>query len=271
MTINAISDIHASVNLATGEAVYSLPASHSPEELSEIASKLAAASETAFAKQSMWRDAVNWRIDSEKYSSFSSFLEALAKTASTAKSGFAGWDPKDATDFFSALVAAADAAPRLKVKIGKRVKPERRAAFDDVAVLASQLKNDFAKLALAFKPELLEPADYLVVAGDLGTMDSYRAVLADIEKRTAGKFKKVLAIPGNHDYWLVGKDESKLEDQHGSWTRCEHVDGDVVFLGCTLWTPVSEASAPTVSWRMNDYRYIPGCMSSAATSAMFAE
>lgn len=269
MTINAISDIHASVDVYSKNIVYNLPARHSLESLSDIASKLAEATKTAFVDQATWKHFAAWRIDSEEYSSLKNFLARLSKAAVEAKTGFAGTSLKDAGDFFQALVAASNGAFNM-VETSKNLFNERRTALEDVSSFSGLLKNDFAKLAMAFKPELLEPADYLVVAGDLATMDCYHEAVADLERRTAGKFKKVLAIPGNHDYWL-GDKTKKPEDLHGSWTRCEWVDGNVVFLGCTLWTPISSKAFYDVKTSMNDYRYIPGCSSPETTSKLYTE
>lgn len=269
MTINAISDIHASVDPSSGKIIYGLPARHSLEELSGIASKLREAAGKAFQNQIAWKENVVWRIDSEKYASLSTFLDRLSEAAEEARIGFAGIQAADACDFFQVLVAASNGARNILAK-SKKLPQARKIALADVSSSASLLKNDFAKLAMAFKPELLKPADYLVVAGDLATMDCYREAVADLEKRTAGKFKKILAIPGNHDYWL-GDVSGRIEDLHGDWTRCEWVDGDVVFLGCTLWTPVSRKAFSDVKNRMNDYRFIPSCYSPETTSKLYAE
>ena len=53
----------------------------------------------------------------------------------------------------------------------------------------------------SFDPKKLEPADVLVVAGDLGTMPSYDKIEQKIKEETKGKFKSVFCIKGNHDYY----------------------------------------------------------------------
>lgn len=270
MTINAISDIHASFDTQTGEVLYSLPRKRSLGELAVVIASLREAVEKAFSQDS-WTKYVSWRQDDSSFYTLTGLVEALSELESSAKTGFAAFSNPDATNRVSSILAAvASGASCCRQCEDKKLSRASCAALERTSDLAKVFRDGFESETMSFKPELLKPADYLVVAGDLGTMDCYRSVLADLEKRTAGKFKRVLAIPGNHDYWLR-LDKSKTEDIHGDWTRCEHVDGDIVFLGCTLWTPVSDDSFDVVYYRMNDYRYIPGKATPATTSQLYAE
>jgi len=95
----------------------------------------------------------------------------------------------------------------------------------------------------SFNPSRLEPADYLIIAGDLGLSNSYDAILDDIRQKTEGKFKKILHIPGNHDHWWIGN--SRINEKRPSSVdfgkdMTKFLDGEYLFLGCTLWTPISD-------------------------------
>lgn len=114
-----------------------------------------------------------------------------------------------------------------------------------------------------FDPVKLEPADYLVIAGDLGLDNTYDIILKDIEEKTKGKFKKIIHIAGNHDHWWYGQGfdgRTKPDSVNLDRDYFEYVDGDYVFLGCTLWTPLTDSQVWTVGnphRGMNDYNYIP--------------
>lgn len=123
------------------------------------------------------------------------------------------------------------------------------------------LRDYVFKCKYDFDPSKLEPADYLIIAGDLGIEPIYDLVLKDIEKKTEGKFKKILHIAGNHDHWWLrvnGLSEQKPDKPNFDRDYCLHADGDYAFIGCTLWTPVSDSQAWAVGRYMNDYRYTPG-------------
>ena len=112
-----------------------------------------------------------------------------------------------------------------------------------------------------FDPCKLEPADYLIVAGDLGTDNTYDFILKDLEKKTKGKFKKILHIAGNHDHWWHGIEhlqQTRPDNVNLDRDYCEWQDGDYLFVGCTLWTPIQDDAIWRIGRYMNDYRYAPG-------------
>ena len=134
------------------------------------------------------------------------------------------------------------------------------------------LRDYMFKCLFNFDPAKLEPADYLIIAGDLSLEPAYDLVLKDIEAKTAGKFKKVLHIAGNHDHWwtrVPGIAEERPDHPNLDRDYCEHVDGDYAFIGCTLWTPIPERDIWAVGRYMNDYRYIPGKFSPYASSHQY--
>ena len=134
--------------------------------------------------------------------------------------------------------------------------------ISDLHCLPSRHENDrgFHTSWFGFEPEKLEPADYLVVAGDMGVFENHVDVIKELRLRTEGKFKDILWIRGNHDYWVdettdwFAYSDEDLERPTSNKT-IDLVDGDVAFVGTTLWTNSCKMSETE---RMNDYRYIPG-------------
>lgn len=286
MTVNIISDVHATQS-ASGEVVYALQAASSLEDLGSMAEQLQAACKAGYESQAGWESYAFWRRSIGRFRSFELLLDALGKAASSARSGFSVFSHEEAAELAAALDAASSGASRMAAKQAASRMAAKRAASRMAATQTARSKAqyaalssipdivdsfipDFMKLAMAFKPECLEPADLLLVAGDLGTMDSYDAVLEDLQLKTAGKFKRVLAVPGNHDCWKM-LPSTAAKDLHGSWVKVEEVLGDVAVLGCTLWTPVSKEASLAVQMAMNDYRWMPGCKSPACTTALFQE
>ena len=116
------------------------------------------------------------------------------------------------------------------------------------------------KTYTTFDPTKLESADYLIIAGDLGLLPTEPKILEDIKKKTSGKFKDVLYIAGNHSHWwhkIKGISEEKPDRIDLSNDYCERVDGNWLFLGCTLWSPIPDNAAWRIERNMNDYNYIP--------------
>lgn len=112
---------------------------------------------------------------------------------------------------------------------------------------------------MLFEPERLEPADYLIVAGDSGYSTTERVIHKELRERTTGLFKQVLTIKGNHSYWAINPDsnddmESADELFMAPNDTIDVVDGNVAIIGTTLWT--NAVSIPEVRY-MNDFRFIP--------------
>lgn len=113
-----------------------------------------------------------------------------------------------------------------------------------------------------------ESGDVLILAGDIGDpfAKTYRIQL----QQTIGKFKTVIVIAGNHEYWNLNvKTKRTLNDTierikyvcsqlTNDSTRFVTLEKDtleinnVVFLGCTLWTNVDSDDAQ----QMNDMKRI---------------
>lgn len=110
-----------------------------------------------------------------------------------------------------------------------------------------------------FEPEKLEPADYLIVAGDMGIFENHIDVVKELRLRTEEKFKDILWIRGNHDYWLNASldwFQYTEKDFTGIYPNktIDVVNGNVAIIGTTLWT---NSISYSELCRMNDYRNIP--------------
>lgn len=127
-----------------------------------------------------------------------------------------------------------------------------------------------------FDPEKLEPADYLIVAGDLGLKDDFQAVLSDLKRLTSGKFTDVLAVEGNHDLWDFGngsvsfKKDGPEPPNPENAVKIDVVKDGVAIFGISMWTPLrNEIDAMVVERSMNDFRWIPGWRSHAVQTRYF--
>ena len=115
--------------------------------------------------------------------------------------------------------------------------------------------------------DLIVPsAMYLVLAGDICTLTSdmiprYKAWL----RRIAEGFEKVFVLAGNHEFYGVSLEEGRaaLSEICASDPRLFFLDrtrvclqGDVVLLGCTLWSHVPRHAEAKVLGLLNDYRVI---------------
>jgi predicted phosphodiesterase len=120
------------------------------------------------------------------------------------------------------------------------------------------------KTMFDFNINKLEPADYLIIAGDLGADNTYKEILNNIKLLVGNKFKDVLYVKGNHDYWNLAKVKENIKAHsvintiNLSDDKFELIDGDYVFLGCTMWSHIPILHKDYVSYYMNDYRNIPG-------------
>lgn len=114
--------------------------------------------------------------------------------------------------------------------------------------------NKYQKVTLfGFEPKKLKPADYLIIAGDLGLNSNYKDVHALIKEETKDLFKDVLFVRGNHDYYT----DLRVNDETDfiSNKYLEIVDNGVAIIGCTLWTPYSGQIYNELRY-MNDFHLI---------------
>ena len=267
MKVNLISDLHATYNAKTKKVLYHLPFKKSEK-------KILAEIEQFY---------VNWRKNESSLktidykaehfscittdenvlpaSSHREVCDTLFQFSESAKKGFADIDRCKMFAFSRFLHAIK------KILLANSSKLAGKTQFDVNAFVDYMFK----KLG-DFNPCKLEPADYLIVAGDLGLDNIYDFVLEDLEQKTQGKFKKILHIAGNHDHWWCGipnLSQTKPDNVNLSHDYCEWHDGEYLFLGCTLWTPISDSAVWRIGRSMNDYRYVPGKFSPYSSRRQF--
>jgi 3',5'-cyclic AMP phosphodiesterase CpdA len=100
----------------------------------------------------------------------------------------------------------------------------------------------------------IEPkGDILVLAGDIcniGRENNIKGFFDDVKS----KFKTVIYIPGNHEYYGTEFNENSVSflnqyENLVSLNNCVHVEDDVRFICSTLWSGVSEYTTNGI----NDY------------------
>ena len=132
--------------------------------------------------------------------------------------------------------------------------------------IMSDLHNEFGRLDV---PEMgWENEQVLVLAGDVGLFSDtfdYCEFLFELSPR----FKKILVVPGNHEFYNgdmehdlneVQKEieSSKYDNIHIMDDNTIDIDG-VIFIGSTLWTDMDRGNVMCVleaTSRMNDFRLI---------------
>lgn len=141
---------------------------------------------------------------------------------------------------------------------------QRKMTFNIISDVHYQPVEEFTKhgsytgrsipCLIDFYPTDLKEADYLLIAGDLATDDIFEKALAKVKKETKGKFKDIFYVYGNHDYYDISY--TKTVARKNKYVEKE-LDGNVILLGTTLWTPVPKVDEHAVRSRMNDFRAIP--------------
>jgi predicted phosphodiesterase len=102
--------------------------------------------------------------------------------------------------------------------------------------------------------------DVLVLAGDVENRH-FPEGSQDFDEFTKKNFRKVISIPGNHDYYhreILEQDLSYLTED-GNKVRLNNrvfVFEEVRFLGTTLWSYIPEERAKEFESELNDLRYI---------------
>lgn len=269
MTVNIISDIHASYDPALGQVMYNAPLDYPEEALKKALLKF------------VWDVSV---LSKKRIEELKPLFERTKRNIS----------PKDASAWLSQnanLLLDAVSKPEMLDNENVFVCTEfiRNASYvlreaaqkgwqfisngeSNRIIVASDLMTYLWKKVFDFDPKKLKPADYLIIAGDLGHANTYLKVLSDIQQKTAGSFKKILHIAGNHDYWFW-QEESPNKPRPDSicndFAYSLHHDNEYVFIGCTLWTPILDYKQRVIQRCMNDYRHIPGKFSTYYSNELY--
>lgn len=259
MTINVISDVHASLDPYDGfKVIYARPQVHSREvciKILEAAKKFASSDRPNKDFKKEYSDSERWiyKRAPHNHDEYVALIDSVLKKLNA-------WDGLSVAEK-SEAVDEVEGIEHWHYLLGES---KWYNDFLDGKNDLSDVSGWMRKTYSTFDPAKLEPADYLVICGDLGVQPTEPKILADIKEKTAGKFKDVFYIAGNHSHWwhkIPGISEDMPESIDLTFDYFEkEVPGDWLFLGCTMWTPIKKGS--NAEWRvgrlMNDYRNIPG-------------
>jgi len=126
--------------------------------------------------------------------------------------------------------------------------------------------NKIDKFLEGIVPPLADDADTtLILAGDTGTYQKYASTLKPVFAHFSKRFKHVIAIPGNHEYYgsvgIWGHEKEYWNDKKLP-TNLHYLDNDykiiddVMFIGSCLWTDFNKGDSVVTyiaSKQMNDY------------------
>jgi predicted phosphohydrolase len=108
--------------------------------------------------------------------------------------------------------------------------------------IASDLHFEFHKAEYGWLPDIALNCDVIVLAGDIGVGDS--ACEAVLRIADAHPLSQIVWVAGNHEFYRQNIDK-QIESYKRAFINHERIHflenekvviGDVVFLGCTLWT-----------------------------------
>jgi len=127
----------------------------------------------------------------------------------------------------------------------------------------------------SFDVGTLKEADVLVVAGDIGTRDNRSMFCDKLRQETKGKFRDVILVYGNHDYYTI---DHRLNDviKPGVYdnfvvTISDNTEGkeerNVDFVCTPLWSPITNHDI--IRYSLNDYNYIPDFTTHICTELFF--
>ena len=261
MTVNIISDIHATINEKTHKVYYNEPR----KNINKLSKTIVVLRDSLIRYKSNFDNGkanvsndfsklLNDEIDTyvSIITVYNDIIDWLNEFLKSIETKFANVDKREK------LFAIIRTLTRIKEFLKKHhIDWKHKKSVLDF----NKMFDMIFKYLYDFDPTKLQPADYLIIAGDLGVEPIYDLVLEDIKKKTNGKFKKILHIAGNHDHWwfrIDGISEIKPDHTNFDHDYCEFVDGDYAFIGCTLWTPITDREVWQVGRYMNDYNYTPG-------------
>ena len=256
MKVNLISDIHAIYDPKAKEVLYHLPFKHAETKYVDAIQQLCDFwNQNESLLKSLDYSGMSLLTDNDKLVQICNYENACAVLNdfnNCAKNRFADVDRVKMFDFSRSLTKISH------LLYSNNIDWRQHKTKLDINY---GIKDYMFKKIGDFDPCKLEPADYLIIAGDLGTDNTYDFILKDLEKKTKGKFKKILHIAGNHDHWWHGLErmqQTRPDNVNLDRDYCEWQDGDYLFVGCTLWTPIQDDAIWRIGRFMNDYRYTPG-------------
>jgi Icc-related predicted phosphoesterase len=101
-----------------------------------------------------------------------------------------------------------------------------------------------------------QPATHLVLSGDIGVVSRKKDIYTDFLIRCKSKYKNVMVIPGNHEYYGCNYDRNGVEEfmmnlcekigVHYIHKRNVVIDG-IRFIGHTMWSMIEKYACPLVN------------------------
>ena len=138
-----------------------------------------------------------------------------------------------------------------------------------VQILSDQ-HLEFKKNFGYFENRCVARADTLVIAGDFFPHGSNEFVReTHIENRLLAKWKNVVLIPGNHEFYGATYEHKFFGEayevyEHSNGNKCHYVNNGIVeidgvhFVCTTLWSHIGYDNAYHIQNSMNDYYQIRG-------------
>lgn len=131
----------------------------------------------------------------------------------------------------------------------------------------SDLHLEICPFVLPYDEEDDDDSSILVLAGDIAVSARFTDVMRHFFKNIAGRFREVIYVPGNHEYYHGHIEDAihNLKVELNSLPNVKVLDrevywiDDVAFIGATLWTDVSKRSKNaivSIKNSLNDYHFI---------------
>lgn len=113
-----------------------------------------------------------------------------------------------------------------------------------------------------FEELIIPSADYLILAGDICTISKIET-LDKFLSYCVERFKVVIYIPGNHEYYSTSISEgNKLLKEICNKYRVRLLNpgitviDDITIVGCTLWSHISYVNEETIEYSITDFSVI---------------
>jgi Icc-related predicted phosphoesterase len=132
----------------------------------------------------------------------------------------------------------------------------------------SDLHNEKCRFFVPYEHDEFDPPnekeEILILAGDVDEISSKNIHSYKFIKNVSDRFRKVIYVPGNHEFFH-GSLVKSVEEFNSAYAHFENVHmlnksslivDDVAFIGATLWSKVFDKSASEIGARLYDYEFI---------------
>ena len=133
--------------------------------------------------------------------------------------------------------------------------------------VCSDVHLDYGDISPTEFSKIVEPyAEILILAGDIG--NPYTEIYQQFMQHCAERFKCVLYVAGNHEYYKHKHSIAQTNQQiyevlrpfpnvHFLNNKIFEYEG-IAFIGTTLWSQIGDEMGPAQLYYMNDFRTISG-------------